>query len=115
MLAFELRDDPFHRAFRPERRPAADAVERLLLLHHTARRTPSLEIKLRHDRNDPFRTGRRAKSPLNAGAFRGVASRLLLAFGESARRTDGSAGEAKRAAHDMEAADPARYSSGSTE
>src|SRR3546814_20828552 len=102
MLAFELRDDPFHRAFRPERRPAADAVERLLLLHHTARRPPSLEIKLRHDRNDPFRTGRSATSTLTAGALREVESRHPPAVGESPRRTAGYQGEEKRTTSDID-------------
>src|SRR5690606_4129715 len=66
--AFELRGDALDRAFGAERLAAADAVERLLLLDHPARRAPGVEDEAGVQRDHNFKAGRRAEAALNTDA-----------------------------------------------
>ena len=87
---------------RAERLAAADAMERLLLLHDPARRAPGREVELRRQRDHLLRAGRRAEAALHAGALVEIERRLVLAVGERAGRAGRHAGQAQGAAVDVD-------------
>jgi hypothetical protein len=102
VLALELGDDALDRALHPERLVAADTVERLLLLEHARAGGGGAEIELRPQGDHLLRAGRLAQSALHAGVFRKSQHRPFGIVAERAGRTGRHAGEAQRAALDVD-------------
>ena len=102
MLALELGGDALDGALDAERLVAADAAERLLLLEHARGRGGGAEIELRPQRDHLLRTGRLAQPALHAGVFRKAQHRPLGIVAQRAGRAGRHAGEAQRAALDID-------------
>src|SRR5207253_1243166 len=98
VLAFELGDDALDRAFDAERRAAADAGERLLLLQDARGGGGGAEIELRLERDHLFGTGRLAQSALHAGILGEPQHRPLGIVEQRTGRARRYAGETERAA-----------------
>src|SRR5262249_50309200 len=98
VLAGELFGDALDRAAHAEWLPAADAAERLLLLHHARRRDGGTEIDLRLQRDDLLRAGRSAQPALHAGILREPQHRPLGIIGQGARWAGRDTGKTERAA-----------------
>src|SRR6185312_5710915 len=77
VLALELGGDAIDRALDAERRAAAQAERRLLLLEHARRSGGGAEVDLRLERDDLLRTDRLAQPALHAGVL-GEAQRRPL-------------------------------------
>src|SRR5207248_2034226 len=98
----ELLGDARDGAARAERLAAADAGKRLLLLEHTRQRGGGAEVDLRLERDHLLRAGRLAEAALYAGVLGEPQHRLLRIVAERAGRTGRHAGEAERAARNID-------------
>src|SRR5262249_26522271 len=102
VLAGELGGNALDCAFSPEWLAAADATERLLLLDPARQRGSGAEVELRLEGNDLLRTGRLAQPALHAGVLGEAQRRLLRIVAERAGRAGRYAGEAERAARNVD-------------
>ena len=102
VLAFELGDHALDRAFHAERLAAADAGERLFLLDDAARGGGGAEIDLRLEADHFLRAGRLAQPALHAGVLGEAQHRPLGIVRQRAGRAGGDAGQAQRAAFDLD-------------
>src|SRR5215510_974216 len=102
VLAGELLGHAFNRAPRSERLAAAHAGERLLLLDDTRQCGRGAEIDLRLERDHLLGTGRLAETALHAGVLGKLQGRLVRIVTERAGRAGRHAGEAERAAGNVD-------------
>ena len=102
MLAFELGDDALDGTLHAERLAAADAFGRLFLLDDPGHGGRGAEIDLRLEADDFLRAGRLAQSALDAGVFGKAEHRALRIVGQCAGRTRRHAGQAQRAAFNVD-------------
>src|SRR5262249_45905793 len=102
MFALELGGDALDRTLDPERLVAADAMKRLFLFEHAGAGGRGAEIELRPQRDNFLRTRGFAQSALYASIFHKAQHRPLGVVAERAGRTGRHAGEAERAALDLD-------------
>src|SRR5262249_26133957 len=102
VLARELGGDTLDPALDPERLAAAGAVERLFFLEDARGGGGGAEIELRRQRDHLLRAGRLAQAALHAGVLGEAQHRPLRIVAERAGRAGADAGEAERAALDVD-------------
>src|ERR1043166_6940535 len=104
VLAGELGGDAFDRALGAERFAATGAAERLLLLEHAGGGAGRAEIELRSEPDHLFRAGRLAQAALHASVLGEAQGGAVGIVSERAGWAGGDAGEAERAAFDIDLA-----------
>src|SRR3990172_6549338 len=101
-LGAEPRQDALDRAARAERLAAAHAIERLLLLDHQGAARGFGEVEPRLQRDDVLRAGVLAQAALDAGVLLETELRRFGIVLQRPGRTGADAGEAERAARDID-------------